>query len=71
MSKKYLVKSPDGFTIEYEHPYYTSIKKVKEALARFVSNYKAQGYYSQTCYNGYTRRISLNELSDYCDIIAL
>jgi hypothetical protein len=68
---KYQIKSPDGFTIDFEKPFYTSKKAVKQALERFTDNYKAQGYYSQVCYNGYIRRIPLNELQDYCDIITI
>jgi len=71
MSKKYQVLSPDGFAISHMHPYYTSLKKAKEALAQWVQSYAHQGYYSQTCYNGYKREISLAELPDYCEIIAL
>jgi len=67
MSKKYQVLSPDGFTIEHE-PVYTSQKAVRLVIARFIERYTLQGYYSQNCYNGYRRRISIAELSDYLTI---
>lgn len=68
--KYYQVLSPDGFSITCE-PSYPSLKQAKQALAHFIERYTAQGYYSQTCYNGYNRRISLAELPDYCTIINL
>lgn len=69
--KKYQVLSPDGITISYDHPYYRSLKQAKEALLAWTNNYKAQGYYSQTCYNGYRRQIPVNEIPDYCEIITI
>jgi len=66
-NKKYQVLSPDGFTIECD-PIYTSQKAVKQAVARFIDRYRLQGYYSQTCYNGYRRQISIAELPDYLTI---
>lgn len=71
MSKKYQALSPDGFTIDFHKPFYRSIKQAREAIATFAQAYKQQGYYSQACYNGYTRRISVNEIPDYCDIITI
>lgn len=71
MIKKYIVKSPDGFDLSCECKEYTSIKQAKQAIKNWVNNYKTQGYYSQTCYNGYIRHISLQELPDYCDIVAI
>lgn len=65
---KYKVLSPDGFSIEPNNGYKT-LKEAKTALLNWVDNYKQQGYYSQTCYNGYRRKISLEELPDYCEII--
>lgn len=67
---KYRVLSPDNIDINCE-PYYKTLKQAKEALAKFIEKYSVQGYYSQTCYNGYNRKISLVELPDYCDIIKL
>lgn len=66
---RYQVLSPDGFTISHKVSSYRSIKQAKQALSEWVNNYQFQGYYSQTCYNGYIRHISLNELPDYCEII--
>ena len=65
---KYQAISPDGFAINCDGAIYTNRKKALEALKDWTNNYKAQGYYSQTCYNGYIRRISLAELLDYCEI---
>jgi len=65
---KYQVLSPDGFAINCDGAMYRSKRKAIQALKEWVQNYKAQGYYSQVCYNGYVRRISLVELSDYCEI---
>ena len=69
--KNYIVKSPDGFALTYENTIYKSIKQAEQAIKEWANNYKTQGYYSQTCYNGYVRRISLNELPDYCEIIQI
>lgn len=68
--KKYQVLSPDGFTVDFRTSY-LSKREALEALQEFVERYKAQGYYSQTCYNGYVRRISLEELPDYCNIVTV
>lgn len=69
MPKKYIVLSPDNIPIHHDTPYFTSIKKAKEYLVQWIQGYQAQGYYSQICYNGYNRQISLEHLPDYCDII--
>lgn len=71
MSIKYQVLSPDNIPINCSGAIYRSHKKAVEALKEWVKNYTSQGYYSQTCYNGYVRQISLNELPDYCDIVAI
>lgn len=71
MIKKYITRSPDGFALTCEDKEYKSMKQAREAVAQFVKNYTAQGYYSQTCYNGYVRHIPLELLSDYCDIVAI
>jgi hypothetical protein len=68
---RYQVLSPDGFSIDGTKPLYTSLKKAKQALGEWIQNYKAQEYYSQTCYNGYRRQISLAELPDYCEIVEI
>ena len=68
---KYQVLSPDNFPINCEGAIYKSLKQAREALELWINNYKAQGYYSQTCYNGYVRHIELNMLADYCDIVKL
>ena len=71
MTKKYQVLSPDGITISHDTAFYTSLKQARVSLHNWIQNYKQQGYYSQTCYNGYIRHISLTELPDYCEIITL
>ena len=68
---KYQVLSPDGFAINCEGAIYKSIKQARQALKKWAENYRIQGYYSQTCYNGYVRRISLIELPEYCEIVKL
>ena len=60
---KYQVLSPDGFTIEFDKPYYTSKKKAFEAFDKWKERYKLQGYYSSN--NG---RIPLEDLENHCSI---
>ena len=59
---KYVVISPDGFTI---HPTqtYSSIPDAKLAFEKWKENYKRQGYYSSN--NG---RIELADLAEHCTI---
>jgi hypothetical protein len=63
MSKnyKYIVLSPDGITIDFNHSYYTSKKKAIEAFNKWKERYVIQGYYST---NG--MRIPLDVLHEYC-----
>jgi hypothetical protein len=68
--KKYRVLSPDNIDINYEGGYNT-LKEAKAGLKQWVSGYQKQGYYSQVCYNGYVRQISLDLLPGYCDIIKI
>ena len=56
----YEVLSPDGFTIEFDRPYYTSKEKAFEAFDKWKERYKVQWYYSSN--NG---RIPLEDLEDY------
>lgn len=58
--KNYEVLSPDGFTIEFDRPYYTSKEKAFEAFEKWKVRYEKQGYYSSN--NG---RILLKDLEDY------
>ena len=60
---RYEVLSPDGFTIEFDRPYYTSKKNAIEAFDKWKERYKLQGYYSSN--NG---RIPLEDLEDYMNI---
>ena len=59
--KKYIVLSPDGFTIEFAKAYYTSKKKAIEAFQKWKERYQMQGYYSSS-----SGRIPLDELENYC-----
>lgn len=68
---KYQALSPDGFPINCEGGLYETLKEAKQAIKEFANNYKVQGYYSQVCNNGYKRHISIPEIPDYCDIIAV
>lgn len=61
---KYEVLSPDGFTIEFDRPYYTSKEKAFEAFDKWKERYNQQGYYSSNQYG----RIPLEELEDYMSI---
>lgn len=63
----YHVLSPDRIDIAPRT--FRTLAHAKLALKQWVQNYSAQGYYSQTCYNGYVRHISLLELPDYCEIV--
>ena len=56
----YEVLSPDGFTIEFDRPYYTSKEKAFEAFDKWKERFRRQGYYSSN--NG---RIPLEDLEDY------
>jgi hypothetical protein len=60
---KYEVLSPDGFTIEFDKPYYTSKEKAFEAFDKWKKRYEVQGYYSSN--NG---RIPLEELEVYMNV---
>lgn len=59
---KYQCLSPDGFTIEFDKPYYRSKKSMFESFDKWKERYKVQGYYSSNDYG----RIPLDELEDYC-----
>jgi hypothetical protein len=62
-TKKYQVISPDGFTIEFAHPYYTSKKKAIAAFEKWKERYVQQGYYS----SARCGIIQLEDLDQYCD----
>lgn len=67
-TKRYIINSPDGFFINCDGGF-TSMKEANAYFARWVEALAQQGYYSQTCYNGYRRQISLAHLADYCEFI--
>lgn len=58
---KYQILSPDGFTIERDVQYYTSMKKANDAFKKWKKRYETQGYYS---FRG--GRIPLDDLEYYC-----
>lgn len=62
--KKYIVLSPDGFTIEFDKEYYKGEKKAIEAFNNWAKRYESQGYYSSTSFG----RIPLKDLQSYCTI---
>jgi Ca2+-binding EF-hand superfamily protein len=57
------VLSPDGFTIEFDKPYYTSKEMAMDAFHEWKERYRRQGYYSSN--NG---RIPLEDLENYMSI---
>ena len=59
----YEVLSPDGFTIEFDRPYYTSKERAMIAFNEWKERFRRQGYYSSN--NG---RIPLDELENYMTI---
>jgi hypothetical protein len=64
---KYEVLSPDGFTIEFDKPYYESSQLAFEGFDRWKKRYEVQGYYSSNDYG----RIPLEDLEDYIIVRAL
>lgn len=62
--KRYIVLSPDGFTI---HPTdtYRNLKDAEDAFDEWKKQYEGQGYYSSTNYG----KIPLEDLKDYCEFI--
>lgn len=60
---KFNVLSPDGFAIHYEDTYPTK-KAAKEAMMKWIENYRKQGYYSSV-----RGRIPLEDVPMYCRII--
>ncbi len=60
---RYEVLSPDGFTIEFDRPYYTSKEKAVAAFDKWKERFRRQGYYSSN--NG---RIPLEDLENHCSI---
>jgi hypothetical protein len=66
----YKILSPDNFDISWHKQKYTK-KEIAPALKAFADSFKTQGYYSQVCYNGYRRQISIAEIPDYCTIIKI
>jgi hypothetical protein len=64
---KYQILSPDGFTIEFDKPYYKSQKQALNSLTNWIERYRMQGYYSSRMYG----RIDLSEIQNYCQFIKL
>lgn len=64
----YRIVSPDGIDISATKQLYKQ-SEVRKAIQDFANKYKEQGYYSQTCYNGYKRQIAVSDIPDYCEVI--
>jgi hypothetical protein len=60
--QKVEVLSPDGFTIEFDMPYYNSMEEAMEKLASWQERYKKQGYYSSAQHG----RIPYNLIPEFC-----
>jgi hypothetical protein len=60
---RYQILSPDGFTLERDVPHYKSRKNAMQALANWIENYRAQGYYSSAKYG----QILLADIIDFCE----
>jgi hypothetical protein len=60
---KYIVLSPDGFSIKFDKTY-SSRKKAIEAFEEWKKRYEIQGYYSSVPFG----RIPLEELHEYCTL---
>ena len=59
--KRYIVLSPDGFTIEREKSHYKSLTEAIDAFLIWKERFRLQGYYSSN--NG---RIDLKDLEQNC-----
>jgi hypothetical protein len=59
--KKYIVLSPDGFTIDFIQSY-ESKKEALYAFNQFKNRFKAQGFYSSINYG----KINLSDLKNFC-----
>lgn len=60
---RYVILSPDGFTI---HPWetYANIREAKKAFEEWKNQYRRQGHYSSN-----EGRISLDDLAYYCTLM--
>jgi hypothetical protein len=61
---KYIVYSPDNFTIDPNFSHYTSKKNAINAFEKWKERYTQQGYYSSAEYG----RIPLDSLQSYCRV---
>ena len=59
--KKYIVLSPDGFTIDFIQSY-SSKKEALQAFDQFKNRFKTQGFYSSIKYG----KINLSDLKNFC-----
>lgn len=64
--EKIVVLSPDGFTIEFDKPYYRSFNEAFTAFIKWKERFQTQGYYSSN-----SGRIPLDNLMDACTIRAI
>jgi hypothetical protein len=61
--ERFIILSPDGFTIEFNKPYYRSFNEAYTAFIKWKERFQMQGYYSSN-----SGRIPLDELMDACTI---
>jgi hypothetical protein len=61
--EKFVILSPDGFTIESNKPYYRSLNELHTAFAIWKERFVLQGYYSSN-----RGRIPLDNLLKECII---
>jgi hypothetical protein len=61
--KKFIVFSPDGFTLEFEPKEHDSIERARAEILSWKQRFKAQGYYSSN-----SGRIPFDDIQDYCRI---
>jgi len=59
--EKFVILSPDGFTIESDKPYYRSLNELHTAFAIWKERFVLQGYYSSN-----RGRIPLDNLLEEC-----
>jgi len=65
-TQKYIVLSPDGFTIEFDKDSYNCMYEAVKASQLFCSRYAKQGYYSSNY-----GRIDLSDLMENLEVKAI
>jgi hypothetical protein len=64
--QRHRILSPDGFDISMEKTLYRE-DEIEGALKDFVKRYETQGYYS----NNRREQIALEDIADYCKVVAV